>query len=806
MKTALLISLSLALALSGLAATITPVPYSSEPSTNTIKATDWFIVNVTNTGAGSQSTKRASVGGAVTNTFLPLLTPAIQGIASATVGSNVYSLATFTNSGIINTNGQAHLFSVPRTGWLRTPPDGFCSYGETWPGGVIYETNVLYAASNMWRRGYIAAGAKYLILEDGWAITNRDAAGKIMCNSNSFPHGMRWLSDTVWNTYGVALGLWADAAPLSGYPSVSGFNPSTGFDAIERDANTICGEWAIKYVRLDNNTPGFQDPESVRIWLERFCMAADNAAATNQTRPDRPVIRFFWGLPPYWVAGKPTPVPAWVGNLVDVLRFGNDQDSEAHVVWNLDWLKTYSYCAGPGHFIHAELEPDSGTVGGWTDGQARRDAGLGAMMGTPLQWSWDGLPWPTPVIHAIKEAMVTNASLREIRWDSLAIPATSIYTNNAGGTNQWELWLKTLAKGDYALSMWNRDTNANTMSFYLTNLPGWGTNVVAFQDIWAQTNGQATNALTWTVPAKDLQLFRLSKPGPGPSGLTTNYVLSDGSTLAVEYGKVLSLQGSDPDALSFISRASLSNTAQKAAVVILVNSLKAGGVWTNLHAVYPFVGGTSNANAVNLVSTNYTITWSGGLTHDANGVTGNGTNGYGNTGYAPSTGGQTTNSAHYFVYQRLANPAPTNATYTCFLGAEGPTTYSENYLGTYRDGSAVLWQGMVGPNSGLLGIPSKGYYYNPGNYMMNRTNSASVFWIQDCQPADCFIYYSGGSDKVCTDLAIRPIFLLALSNNGSPADYSGGNLAFASMGMGLPPNVITNYLNAVTAFESALGR
>jgi hypothetical protein len=50
------------------ASTIVPIPYSQEPATNALGPGDWFIVNTTNSGTGTQTTKRAAVGG-VFNTF-----------------------------------------------------------------------------------------------------------------------------------------------------------------------------------------------------------------------------------------------------------------------------------------------------------------------------------------------------------------------------------------------------------------------------------------------------------------------------------------------------------------------------------------------------------------------------------------------------------------------------------------------------------------------------------------------------------------------------------------------------------------
>src|SRR5205085_1059836 len=75
---------------------------------------------------------------------------------------------------------------------------------------------------------------------------------------------------------------------------------------------------------------------------------------------------------------------------------------------------------------------------------------------------------------------------------------------------------------------------------------------------------------------------------------------------------------------------------QKTLVNNLVVSLKGAGLWTKLKAIYPYVGGSATAHKWNLkdprvLDAAYRITWSGGVTHNANGVTFDGSTGYGDT-------------------------------------------------------------------------------------------------------------------------------------------------------------------------------
>ena len=87
----------------------------------------------------------------------------------------------------------------------------------------------------------------------------------------------------------------------------------------------------------------------------------------------------------------------------------------------------------------------------------------------------------------------------------------------------------------------------------------------------------------------------------------------------------------DPDAQLFITNAAITDPTQQNAINGLVTSLKGYGVWTKMKALYPFVGGTASQHKFNLknpLDTNaaYRLTFSGGWTHNSNGISGNAIN------------------------------------------------------------------------------------------------------------------------------------------------------------------------------------
>jgi hypothetical protein len=160
----------------------------------------------------------------------------------------------------------------------------------------------------------------------------------------------------------------------------------------------------------------------------------------------------------------------------------------------------------------------------------------------------------------------------------------------------------------------------------------------------------------------------------------------------------------DPDATNFIARAGITSFSDKSRVTQLVLDLKAANLWTNLDALYPFVGKSSNSCAQNLVSTNWPITWSGGISFNSKGVVGNGIDAWGDTGYRQSTRGALTNDFHLYAWTEIA--AQTNAAGPVFANAQ-PGAYGG--LSLFQSGAQSYLAGYpIGGTSGALLLGTNG--------------------------------------------------------------------------------------------------
>lgn len=249
----------------------------------------------------------------------------------------------------------------------------------------------------------------------------------------------------------------------------------------------------------------------------------------------------------------------------------------------------------------------------------------------------------------------------------------------------------------------------------------------------------------------------------------------------------------DPDADNFLTRAGITDASQRAAVNVLATQLKAASLWTLIGAFYPFVGGTAGAHAQNLKSSSFTISWSGTVTHNANGITGNGTDGWGDTGW-DSTANASQNSVHGYCYCRTAVPT-----------ADGRLIGVANAAGTSRIGlvsdAATNNLGIDGAHNGVTGL-------------------AQVVSTNDLRGSSC-ISRTAGTTNTTYLRAITPVVDATASvatcgesvgvlarnfESFGPDKFSDANLAAVCLGTGLSGGEYASLATIVQTYQTSLGR
>lgn len=253
----------------------------------------------------------------------------------------------------------------------------------------------------------------------------------------------------------------------------------------------------------------------------------------------------------------------------------------------------------------------------------------------------------------------------------------------------------------------------------------------------------------------------------------------------------------DPDALAYLTAANITNTAQRKALNTLVISLKASGVWAKCIAIYPIMGLTAASQSWNLRNlTQFNITWVAGGFYEAAGYFANST-GYGRTGINPLSNLSQDNN-HLMIY------TGTNSQSNFFIemGAASGSGFSGTQIYAPRlrtlnspTANVLMYANNIATNDydSVANSNSRGFYIN------QRTSSTSSAAIKN----GATILTSA---KVSRTPANFELYLGGVNANGALANGTTRYISFASAGQSFTTQEITDYYNAVQAFQLALDR
>lgn len=173
--------------------------------------------------------------------------------------------------------------------------------------------------------------------------------------------------------------------------------------------------------------------------------------------------------------------------------------------------------------------------------------------------------------------------------------------------------------------------------------------------------------------------------------------------------------------------------------------LKQNNLSTRFGYIFPFIGGTSGANAVDLVRGITYGSFAGGITHDPDGISFNGSNGWMNTTLVPSS----TYNPNYYGYF-LYNKAYTSGS---LWGAYGTSSLDNEFPGA----------SVVCLNGGFISATP----YNTGNKSLYRTSGSQIkFRANGVQQTLSSAYNSGVS---------MPVALGARNESPNPTNYSASS-------------------------------
>ena len=125
---------------------------------------------------------------------------------------------------------------------VNKPPMGWNSWNTF--GENINEALIMETADVMAKEGYKDAGYEYVIIDDCWSLRQRDENGRLVADSEKFPHGMKYLADYI-HSKGLKFGMYS----CSGILTCAHYPGSFGH---EYDDAATFAEWGVDYLKYDH--------------------------------------------------------------------------------------------------------------------------------------------------------------------------------------------------------------------------------------------------------------------------------------------------------------------------------------------------------------------------------------------------------------------------------------------------------------------------------------------------------------------------------------------------------------------------
>ncbi len=369
------------------------------------------------------------------------------------------------------------------------PPLGWNSWNTF--SHAIDENLIKEAADAMVESGLKDAGYEYIVIDDCWAMRDRDENGRMVADPEKFPSGIKALADYIHDK-GLKFGMYSCAGTrtCADYPG--------SFDHEFVDAETFA-EWGVDYLKYDYcNKPKHADGPTL---YRRMAMALRNCGR------DILFSACNWGHDNTtdWIRGAGAQMYRSGSDINDswqsikdiaVLQLDNIKYSAPYCFNDLDMLVVGMY--GKSH------NSTIAVTGGCTTEEYKTHFSLWAMMNSPLMIGCDirNMTEETKQILMNKDILAINQD-PEVRtpywskeWDD--VPETVVRM------------FKPLENGDYALGFFNLydDVCNGSIKFYDMGLPTEGY-ALQLYDIWEQKDlGLFKEIYRVSLPAHGCQMLR----------------------------------------------------------------------------------------------------------------------------------------------------------------------------------------------------------------------------------------------------------------------------------------------------------
>jgi len=334
--------------------------------------------------------------------------------------------------------------------------------------------------------GMAAAGYRYVNLDGGWDLLQRDANGQLQPDPAKFPDGIKPVADYV-HSLGLKFGIYTSI----GTENCAGTSAGS-YDNYQQDAGTFAS-WGVDYVKVDwchvplGNYPGQTDEQ---VAQQLGGQMRDALAATG-----RPMV-FDYNV--NGICPDDCEDWQWGAGTADIWRISRDiSDSYTAVVRNFTRDVPLSSYAGPG---------------GWNDPDML-EAGNGGMTATEYQSQfslWAELAAPLiagndlATMSQATRRFLTNRAVIAVDQDPLGRQGYPV----ASSGGQWVL-TKPLANGDRAVVLFNQTDSPATITTSAAQAGMPAAPMYTLHDLWTHRSSATSGAISTDVPPHAVVMYRV---------------------------------------------------------------------------------------------------------------------------------------------------------------------------------------------------------------------------------------------------------------------------------------------------------
>jgi hypothetical protein len=412
------------------------------------------------------------------------------------------------------------------------PPMGWSSWNSF--SNTVDSEVVMSQAKAMVSTGMSKAGYRYINIDEGWWLGERDPAGNFVVDAKAWPaltpgEHAGDMANIVRYIHGLGLkaGIYSDAGGdgcSTVGPDLGPSYPHTGSEGHYEQDFLQFAKWGFDYVKVDW-CGGVKENLDPAIQYAEIARAIARAEIITGHRLYYSICNWGKDSPWTWAPG--------IGRVTaDIWRTGGDivapivagtKNGDRKAEFK-EVLREFDQARHP-EAQHTGFynDPDMMVVGmqGLTEEQGRAHMSLWAILGGPLLVGAD-----LTKLSDADIATLTNSDVLAIDQDALGLQALKVSESGPG----LEVWSKPLSTpGRRAVLLLNRTASAAQVAVKWTDLGLRDSEPATVKDVWAKRDfAPMASSYSATVPAGDIVLLLIR----GSEGKFTSYKPASGEKQA----------------------------------------------------------------------------------------------------------------------------------------------------------------------------------------------------------------------------------------------------------------------------------